>query len=814
MFRNYLVIILRNLIKQKLFSFINIFGLSLAIAISILVILFIRNELSYDRFHQQADRIYRPYTHASTGEREATNVHTPFIMGRQLKDNYPEITAYTMLTAFNERVMVMDQAFEETIHVGSADFFRIFSFPSIYGRTENALNDPDGIIITRKFAEKYFGRLNVINERMRIPIGGEEKDFTIRAVLEDMPSNSSIRFNLLVGDHHLKDLFPEPMLTSWHMITGETYILLNEGVDPDALEPKFASLVRQVIPEDLDRMEFNIHLQPLTDIHLNNQLPAGNAPVSDPKYMVILISIALLILIIASINFIMLSLGRSFMRAKEIGIRKSTGATKTQIMIQFLGESSLLALFGLILGIVLVFLSLPWFNEFTNQHLTFTFTPVNMGLYLALTLLTGLLAGSYPAMIMSGFKPANILRGKLKVNKGNNVLGSFLVTGQFVLFIILIGCALIFRSQLHYMQNKNLGYDKENVMYIPMNTEEAKGVREVVTKGFAKARVFEEAVKQMPQVLSTGISSHIFEQGRWTQIGYETDGNETRDFYYNTIDPGYLPTLDIQLLKGRNFTNESPSDKKRSVIVNESFVKAFDLNVGIGERIPHEAFEDHEIIGIVQDFHIHSLHAEIPPLMLAMNADLAFSGANNINIGSSVRPKLLIRLRNEDLTSGITAIESAFKKIFPGESFDYQFIDQSLKSQYENEQNLGKVVTSASLLSVIIGCLGLFGLSILAFNSRLKEISIRKVLGAPSIHLLFMLSKKFIILLILALILSIPVTSTIMSKWLSEFEYKIRISPVFFILAGMISLLIILVTLSYQGTIALRTNPAETLRNE
>jgi putative ABC transport system permease protein len=466
MLRNYFKITLRNIFKYKIFSFINIFGLALAITCSIIVIFFVRNELTFDQFHIKAERIYRPYTKFKRGAREGMSVHTPFIMGKQLKDNYPEVEVYTILTSFFNQVYIDELSFPEEIHIAGEDFFEIFSFSILKGDLRNILSEPSSIVITREMAEKYFGRIEVINEVLAIEVGGEQKNFTVKAVLENIPSNSSIKFNLLISDHHTKDIFPAPMLTSWNMITGETYILLHEKVNVEELTPKFSTLVDQVLGDELEGAEFAIFLQPLTDIHLNTDLPEGNVPVSDPKYTIILTGISILILLIACINFITLSLGRSFSRAKEIGIRKSSGADRIQIIFQFLGESIIMAIIALIIGLVLVYIILPWFNDLAQINLKFKLDVENIFLISAITLLTGLLAGIYPALIVSGFKPLDIIKNDVRLGKGNNTLGSVLVTGQFTLTVFMIASTVIMKNQLNYLQNKNLGFDKEHVVVV------------------------------------------------------------------------------------------------------------------------------------------------------------------------------------------------------------------------------------------------------------------------------------------------------------------------------------------------------------
>jgi putative ABC transport system permease protein len=814
MLRNYFKITVRNIYKYKIFSFINIFGLTLAITCSIIVIFFVRNELTFDQFHIKADRIYRPYTEFKRMAREGESVHTPFIMGKQLKDNYPEIESFTILTSFFNQVYREDLSFPEEIHIASEDFFNIFTFSAFEGDTKDVLSDPSSIVITREMADKYFGDGNAVNELLRIEIGGINKDFTVKAVLNNIPANSSIRFNMMISDLHTKDIFPEPMLTSWNMITGETYLLVHENTDVEALVPKFSSLVEQMMGDDLQEMTFAIFLQPLTDIHLNTDLPEGNVPVSDPKYTLILAGIAILILLIACINFVTLSLGRSFSRAKEIGIRKSTGANRRQIIFQFLGESILMALIALILGLGLAYIILPWFNELAEVNLAFKLDFQNIIFIISITAFTGFLAGIYPALIISGFKPLDIIKSDLRLGKGNNTLGSILVTGQFALTVFMIACTVIMKDQLNFLQNKNLGFDKEHVVVVPIRVGDAKGLVDVVKRGMERARLFDNELQGIPEILSTGIASHTFEPGGWTHIGYNDENDQIKWFYYNTINEGFIPAMDMKISQGRNFEKESQTDFKRSVIVNETFVRDFELEDPIGDRIPHEPFMDHEIIGVVKDFHIASLHTKINPLMMAMNVEIGFSGANNVNISSSEVPKLFVRLEGGKIQEGLEYIRTAWDKVFPGEPFDYSFIDDNLKEQYEREQNLSKVVTSSSLLAIIIGCLGLFGLSALSLSGRLKEISIRKVFGASRVNIFMILSKRFIILLIIAVVISFPVTINIMNKWLAEFEYKIDIGPVSLILAALISLAVLIISISYQGFSAIRTNPAETLRNE
>ncbi len=811
---NYLKIAFRNLMKAKLLSFINIFGLALGIGSTILLALFVIDEVSFDTFYSRSDRIYRVWTVGKQGPRESINTSSPFSMGKQLAENYEEIEKHTVLTSYNDEVEKDGISFNENINIASPDFFEIFDLKVLGGSSEQAFADPKNVVITQEMAEKYFGSTDIIGSTMVIGVGGQQVDFAVKAVIENVPGNSSIQFDILISDHYLKDIFPERMLTSWFMITGESYVLLADGVSPETAESKFSSLVEQVLGERLENMEYEIHLQPLTDIHLNTELPAANATVSDPKYITILSGIAILILVIAGINFISLSLGRSLSRAKEIGIRKSIGAGKQQLIYQFIGEALVISLLATILGAFLAIMGLPIFNELSGKSLQIQFSVQNIILLGGIGIFVGVVAGIYPAFIMAGFNTVKILKGKVEVGSGKQRLRMVLVTGQFALSIFLITTTLIMKQQLSYLQNKNLGYDQENVVTIPISVPESRGLRDVVSNGITKARKLQQYLEGNPNIISSAISSHTFEPGSWTQIGWMDEQENRYNFYFNTVTENYIPTLGIEMVAGRNFSKSNAADERRSIIVNEAFVKEFNLENPIGARLPGEEFDDNEIIGVVRDFHIQSLHVKIAPLVLARNVNLGFSGAHSVNVGSDASPKLAVRIAAGKTQEAIASIQDKWNEVYSGEPFDYQFIDENLKNQYTSEANLGKIISGATILAVFIGCLGLFGLSTLTMTSRLREVSIRKVLGASVKNLLLSLNKGFVILIILSIVVASPFTYYAMSEWLAAFEYKIEISPIIFLLAGAIAMMVSLLTVSYQSLRAIHTNPAQVLRME
>ena len=507
-----------------------------------------------------------------------------------------------------------------------------------------------------------------------------------------------------------------------------------------------------------------------------------------------------------------LSLGRSLSRMKEIGVRKSIGAQRGQLMWQFMGEAILTSIFALIIGLILSYLFLDKFNELSGKSLLFDLSWQNILLFTLVALSAGIISGFYPAVVLSRFKPAVVLKGVSSVGGGKQRMRTMLVAGQFVLSIFLISCTLIMQKQFGFMQNKNLGFDKENVIIVPLNVSNARGVRDGITKGFEKANAILPALKGASEIISVGLSSHTFEPGNWTEVGWTDDEDNQYGFFYNTVNEEYIPTLDMKIVQGRNFSADNQADFRRSIIVNESFVKEYDLDNPIGDRIPSPNFIDHEIIGVVKDFHIESLHTEIQPLVLAINTEIGFSGAQSISIGSGATPKLSIRVKPNETQNALAAIEKIWNDTYAGEPFDYEFLDENLKEQYEREQNLGNVVTNASMIAIIVGCLGLFGLSALTLAARVREISIRKVFGATRNSLFITLSKSFAVMVVVAMLVAAPVSWYVMDDWLAQFQYKTNITPIVFLVAGFLSLVVAFISISYQCIKVTNTNPANSLR--
>jgi putative ABC transport system permease protein len=811
---NYLKVTFRNLWKEKLNAFINLLGLSIGIACAILIILYVTDELTFDKFHSKIDDLYRVKTLLSRGGEERVEGMAPFVFATTAAEAIPEIEGITVHTSYSDVIEHEGQTFRETMTLVGGDFFNMFDFDVIHGSTHQLLDDPSSIVIDESTAVKYFGQSDVVDQVLRITIGGELKDYTIKAVITDVPSNSSLQFNILMGDANLKSLFEERQLSHWFMIAGEVYVLLREGTDPKVVEAKFPAMLESAMGEEMfTRANAKNELQPMRDIHLGENI-SGIAPVSDRKYTIILTGIAFLILLIASINFVTITLAKSITRMKEIGVRKSIGAYKSQLVFQFLTEAIFLALLALGAGLLMVWAVLPLFNELAQKSLIFQLTPLNSLIFLGLTLVIGIIAGFYPAIVLSRFNPTTILKGEVNVGSGRQWLRTVMVGGQFVLTIFLISSTLIMRDQLNYLQEKNLGFDKELLVEVPLNVESRGGMRQSIIDGFEKSKIYENALRSNAEINGTFVSSHTFGPGSWTNIGYPNEDGSMNEFFFNTVSPEFVAVLGLTIVQGRSFEVNNEVDNTRSIIVNEAFVKAYNLEFPIGARIPSDDFDEHEIIGVVQDFNFASLHMPVEPLVLAINTNIGFSGAHGIDLNSSPVPKVVARVQSGSIQESLDYMEEKWGETYPGEPFSYQFVDELLTEQYQQEQNLGKLVTSASILAVLIGGLGLFALSMLTMTARSKEMSIRKVLGASNKTIVYVLSKGYVLLILVAMAISIPLSYQAMNNWLNDFEFRITIGPSIYIAAGFVALLIAFLSIGYHSLKLAISSPVDGLRSE
>ena len=816
MIRNYFKIARRMLWKYKVHSVINIGGLGLAIACCILIALFVKEEWTYDEFHSKAERIYRAYVKEDYGGNEQFfNTLTPFPLGPVFKENFPEIQAQVRIVPNTSILKINGEQFTEQVLIAGQSFFEVFDFEIIAGDGSEMLTSQKSIAISERAAKKYFGDGNPIFQVLQLQLGAQLEEFEVQAVLEDPPGNSSIQFDFLISDLNLSKIYSENALNSaWFNVTPETYLLLNEQVVSEQLVTKFPALIRSLLgDESFQQSNYQVGLQPLTTIHLDNDYPIGLAPVSNPKYPYILIATALLILIVAIINFVTLAIGRSMKRHKEVGVRKIIGASRKQLIGQFIGESITITSLAVIAGLALAILAIPVFNDISGRELNIGLNGFNIGLVIGLLLLIGTIAGSYPAYVLSLFKPIDIAKGG-SIGNSRQKARKILVGVQIFISAFLITSTLLIKQQLQYLQNKDLGYQKEQLLVIPLNTAGSGSMMDLIEQGFTQAGMLRAELEPYTGIRAIGAASHDFGNGNWTNIGFTDHQDIYREFSFNIVDENYIPTLQAELIAGRNFLSGSTVDQKKGVIINQAFARSYGWESPIGKKIPGSNFTEHEVIGVVKDFNYASLYTTVEPLVMVMDPSIIFKGMENIDIDNPLLPKLLIRLAPEGIQQSIEIIHQAWDKVVGQGSFEFSFVTESLNQQYRADQNLGRIVNLSTWLAIIIGSLGLYALASLALQNRNKEMGVRRVLGASQSGLMLLLSREFMLLVLVSFLLSIPLTWFMIREWLSGFQYKINLSPDTFLFAGMISILVALFAISSQVIKSSSINPVDALKNE
>ena len=804
MFKNYFKIAWRNLRRNKSFSAINIFGLSIGIACCLIIMLFVQDELSYDRYNKKADRIVRVVFRGSiNGEKmKEANVMPP--VAQTLKADYPEVVQATRLRTDAPLVTYDDKTFKENeFAFADSNFFQVFTLPFLKGDAKTALTQPNTLVISATTAEKYFGKKDPIGKILSF----NNTSFKITGVMKDIPANSHFHFNLIASMVTL----PESRDPSWMTSNFYTYLVLPKGYDYKKLEAKLPEEVAKYMGPQIQQAfgmslaEFNkkgngvgLFLQPLTDIHLHSDLNYDFEPGSDIRYVYIFGAIALFMLIIACINFMNLSTAGASKRSREVGIRKVLGSLKNELVRQFLLESILLTFIALLLAVVLVYLALPVFNELSGKELNLHFKN-NLFLLFGLAgfgLVVGALAGSYPAFYLSSFKPVTALKGKISAGKKSIGLRSGLVVFQFCISVILIVGTTVVYQQLKYIQNTKLGFDKDQVLVLHETGRLDKNEAILRKQLLQDQRVENVSISgYVPVGPSNGNNNMVYTEDNSSQL--------VKAIKYH-VDEQYIPTLDMKLEAGRNFSKDFATDSS-ATIINETAAKTF----GWGEKALGKTltgFKNNQgekityhIIGIVKDFHFKSLHERISPLMMALGN----------NSGS-----IIVKVKTKDIAGLLASVKKEWSQFSNAALFSYSFMDDDFEATYRTEGKLSLILGIFAGLTIFIACLGLFGLVTFTAEQRTKEIGIRKVLGATVPNVVGLLSKDFLKLVIIANVISWPLAWWIMNKWLQDFAYRINISWWIFLLAGLAALLIALITVSFKAIKAALANPVESLRTE
>lgn len=729
MINNYLKIAFRLLWKNGRQTLINVSGLGIGIACCVLIILYVHSELTFDSFHLRADRIYRAWFKVDNGNGQVSiHTNTPFPMGPALETNFEEVESAVRVSPIFPWIKIEGEQFTERVNFVERNFFQVFDFPLSDGGRIGFTLEPKDAIITSSKAAKYFGEADPINKNISIQIGQNFEDFTIRAVVADAPANSTIQFDILISDANLEKLYSQQTLNSdWLRGFPETYILLNEETSLQQLHKKIATAAKSWLGPDF-KGKYEVGLQPVRDIHFSKALPSSFTPSGDIRLSYILAGIGSLILFMACINFITLSIGMSLNRSKEVGLRKTIGAQRRQLIFQFVGEAMVVTILSLVFGFFVALYCLPLFNELSGKRLSLDLSGIVILSGVALFILIGMIAGSYPAFFLSNLKPVAVLRQKGQ-SASKHTLRTTLVGIQLILSIFLISSTLTMDKQLDYVRNKNIGFDKDSLIVVELNIPRTGNLSHLVDAGFNKAAQFRSELSRYHN-LEVFCAIHDFGRGSWTGIRFTDDQGISRDFNINVVDERFIPALDIELMAGRNFSIANPSDAQRAIIVNEAFISEYGLKDPIGKMIPGKKFAEHEIIGVVKNFNYASLYEKVAPLVLTMNLFLPLSGRESIAIKSSPIPKLMIKQRSGKIEETVVHLRAAWDKLSSNEQLSFLHVDENLKAQYRSDQQLSKIVNIACLIAIFIGGLGLYALASLSMQGRTKEISVRKVLGA------------------------------------------------------------------------------------
>jgi putative ABC transport system permease protein len=798
MLLNYLKTAWRNLTKQKGYSLINLSGLAIGMACCLLIFLFVQDELSYDRYHEKADQIHRLVIDAEVGGSLSHMAVAPFAAPPAFAEEIPEVESYVRIIRIGRQqvIKVKERSFEEPgIYLADDTFFKIFTHTFTAGDKETALTAPGSVVITEDTAHRLFGKEDPIGKTLTFaPVG----ELNVKGVIRNVPRNSHFTFNYMISFNSLNKQ-QRKGIEQWLSIQGWAYLLVQEGADSREVEKKFAAIYEKHTGQTARKYGISLafFVQKLTDIHLRSNLEHEIAANGNILYVYVFSAIALFILVIACINFMNLSTARSANRAREVGLRKVFGAQRQNLIRQFLSESNLLALAGLVLALALASMALPVFNKFAGKELTsgsLYQAPILAGM-LFLILFTGILAGSYPALFLSGFQPISVLRGKLSRGIKSSGLRKILVVFQFAISIILIIGTGIVLAQINFMKNKNLGFDKEQLLVALVQTQ-ATG---------KNSQSIKSELLQNPNILHVSFSSAVpcrIGEGR-LMIPEGRSKEETFPMTVMRCDYDFIETYGMELAAGRNFSLDFTTDAKEAYIINETAAAKFgwDAEEAVGKKLTFAEGRPGKIIGITKDFHFQPLQQAIDPLVLMLDKQI-FAFAS-------------MKISTNNVSDTISFVKKIWETKEPGREFDYFFLDEDFTARYASEKRLSDILTSFSVLAIFIACLGLFGLASFTAEQRTREIGIRKVLGASANNIVLHLSKDFIKWVLVANVLAWPAAYLVMRDlWLSNFAYRTTPSLFTFLLAGAASILIALLTVSFQVIRAAVSNPADSLRHE
>lgn len=794
MFKNYLKIAWRNIIRNKLFSSINIIGLSISIACCSIIYLYVTYELSYDDYNEKGDRLFRLVSKVQEPKKLVEFARTSPPIAERVKANFPEVSAFTRFSESQRLISYKGKKLYDTkILYADSALLEMFSLGLLEGDAHKALANPYSIVITQSMAKRYFGNEEPFGKMMQL---ADTVNLMVTGIIKDIPRNSHFTTDCFISSVTRNDLFKNDsnwieIEKAWLNCSIFSYILIKENTNPEILQTKINAMLEKEMA-DLNKqvgLVMHIEMQPVGDIHLKSHLDSEFPGIvkGDITYVYIFSGAAFLILLIACCNFINLSTARSLNRSKEIGLRKVIGAGRYQLVGQFLGESLVFTVFASVIAFIIVLISIPFFNKLLGIPLTLNL----FWLYLIIILSVGILAGLYPALLMSSFAPVQSLKGKISHGISDIFLRKGLVVFQFTIAIILIiGTTLILR-QLDFIQNRNIGLNKDQVLNLKLKPQDV-----------GKAGMILKELQKNPKVVQGSINNFSFKEMGYQLMSPEGFAeNETASAYVVFADENFLPTYQMSLVAGRNFSRDFSTDLEHAVMVNETAVKEFGWKTSkeaLGKKLNFG--DERRVVGVIKDFNFASLHDEVKPLVTGFTAERS----NNISL----------RLKTEDLSATLKELENTWKTVATQSPFATSFLEEDFDSLYRTERNIRNVLSAFTFLSVLVACLGLFGLASFTIKQRFREIGIRKVLGSSVKDIVQLLSKDFLKLVIISFVIASPIAWYIMNKWLQDYAFRIDIGFWVFVIAGSMAFVVAFLTVSLQAMKAAVANPIKSLRTE
>lgn len=808
MIKNFFKVGWRRIVREPLYSGINIIGLSIGIATAVLLLLFATNEWSYEEFHEKGDRIYRVWVKEFVDGHVHFNTVSPIVIGEELKQNFPQVEKVARLINANHLIKVGEVLSDEVIYYAGTDFFNLFDFEILHGIPN--LTDPVSLIISEAEALRLYGHVNVVGQTAQVQIGGEWQEKSIVAVMKDVPANSSLVLDYLLSYNLYNQGLSDGARTCYTCVFGETYVMLEENITKDDLLQVTQPFFDEKVSDIYEAGDYQVGFQALRDIHLESEFPIGIATTGDARYPFIMVAIAFLILLLACINYVNLAVARSLNRMKEVGVRKVVGAKRSHVAMQHMGEALLVTTVATLFGLVIAQVALPAFNSIFDQRLAIDPTPSRIALGIFFLFLLAGISAAYPAGILARYRPIQVLSGVNRNSQsGRPAILQTLVGFQFFLSIVLITGSLLINKQLSFMTERNLGFKHSANMVV--TSSGGSSFSQMIGDSRAAAQRMRQSLSgNAVQAVST--SNHALGSGGWMRLGFREEATETfRNFRCNGIEPDFLTSYDLEVIDGQSLSQNQDENQNR-VLVNETFIREFELSDPVGAPLP-KPFNEFIISGIVKDFHYESLREKIEPLVLIDNPLPLVRTAPDMMTFDSPVPKFTFTLDGSNIIEGVKEVERIWSTHQPTMPFDYAFVEDDLQQMYSSESRASRIVRGATGLALAIAGIGLFGIAGISISRRRKELGIRKILGARGGQLVGLLSKEFLVLVVIAMIFAVPTAAWLGKKWLADFAYQVPINWSIYLMSGGLLLLVSAVAVASHAFKIIQLNPVNTIRD-